>query len=140
MPSNNFSSLEDIGKLLLRIDIAGLMIFHGYAKFTMGTGMIQQTLLHNGVPGFVAYGVYVGEFFAPILIILGIFSRAFALIEAFDMIVAVLVAHTKDVFALKMGGAWGIELEAIYFFGSMTIFFIGAGRYKLLNNKSFWNR
>ena len=91
------------------------------------------------LPGFVAYGVYVGEVVAPILVILGVFSRASGLVVAFDLLVAVvLVAHTR-MFALSPGGGWGLELEALYFFGGLAVFFLGAGRFSIGGSKGFWN-
>ena len=60
----------DFGILLLRIIIAGLMLFHGISKLNNISG-IENTLTEAGLPAIMAYGVYVTELIAPILIIIG---------------------------------------------------------------------
>ncbi|WP_213976007.1 DoxX family protein, partial [Serratia marcescens] len=61
----------DAGKLALRLTFGGLMLFHGVAKIQHGIGWIADALQQQGLPAFIAYGVYVGEILAPILIVLG---------------------------------------------------------------------
>jgi putative oxidoreductase len=62
---------DDVGKLLLRLAVGGLMLFHGLHKLFEGDG-ISGMLVAKGLPGFIAYGVLIGEVVAPCLIILGI--------------------------------------------------------------------
>ncbi len=61
----------DAGKLALRLTFGGLMLFHGVAKIQHGVGWIADALQQQGLPAFIAYGVYVGEILAPILIVFG---------------------------------------------------------------------
>ena len=82
-------TLEDWGKFVLRISIAGLMLFHGVAKIMGGVTGIAGMLQNAGLPGSVAYGVYVGEIVTPIMILLGFHVRPGAIVFAFNMIVAV---------------------------------------------------
>ena len=49
---------EDIGKLILRLSIAGLMLFHGFAKLFNGIDGIKFLVNQAGLPEFIAYGVY----------------------------------------------------------------------------------
>ncbi|GAB1466098.1 hypothetical protein MASR2M54_15980 [Aliarcobacter cryaerophilus] len=66
---------EDIGKLILRVSIAGLMLFHGFFKLFNGIDGIKYLVTQAGLPEFFAYGVYLGEILFPILIIIGLFTR-----------------------------------------------------------------
>ncbi len=66
---------EDLGKLILRISIGGLLLFHGIFKITHGIGFLHGLLEAKGWPTFLAYGAYVGEVVAPILVILGVLTR-----------------------------------------------------------------
>jgi len=123
---------DDVGKLILRLTIAGLMLFHGISKIIHGIGWLPPVLNQNGLPGFIAYGVYVAEVLAPLLLIIGWQTRPAALVIAFDMIMAVGLAHRNNIFTIKTGGGgWSIELEAFFFLGAMALFFFGAGRYSI---------
>jgi len=81
------------------------------------------------LPGFIAYGVLIGEVVAPILIIVGLFTRPAALVLAFTMIVAWLMVGTSETFALDKVGAWAIESLVYFFIGSLAVAFLGAGRF-----------
>ena len=60
----------DLGLLILRITVAGLMLFHGVAKLSHLDG-IKRMLSEVGLPEFIAYGVFITELIAPILMIIG---------------------------------------------------------------------
>lgn len=45
---------EDIGKLILRVSISLLMMFHGYAKLTHGIDGIAAGLTKSGLPEILA--------------------------------------------------------------------------------------
>ena len=45
---------------LLRMTLALLMLFHGWAKIRYGIGSIEQMLQAAGVPGWLGYAVYIG--------------------------------------------------------------------------------
>lgn len=88
--------------------VAGLMLFHGIAKAQNGVGWIGDSLVSMGFPYFIAYGAYIGEIIAPVLIILGILTRPAALVMAVNMIVAILmVGASSKFFTLTKVGAWG---------------------------------
>ncbi len=106
---NKLLSHDDFGKLLLRLAVGGLMLFHGLHKLFDGVGGISNMLVAKGLPGFIAYGVLVGEVVAPCLLILGILTRPAALVLAFTMVVAWLMVGTGKTFALDAVGAWAIE-------------------------------
>ena len=129
MAVNEKLACDDLGKLLLRLAVGGLMLFHGLHKLFGGVGFISGLLVEKGLPGFIAYGVLIGEVVAPILIIVGLFTRPAALVLAFTMIVAWLMVGTGKTFALDAVGAWAIESLVYFFIGSLAVAFLGAGRY-----------
>lgn len=134
---NRMLSHEDFGKLLLRLAVGGLMLFHGLHKLFAGIDGISAMLVAKGFPGFIAYGVLVGEVVAPVLIILGVLTRLSALVLAFTMVVAWLMVAMGKTFALDAVGAWAIESIVNYFIGGMAIAFLGAGKYALAKG-SVW--
>lgn len=130
---------QNFGRLLLRITVGGLLLFHGVSKLIHGVAWMAGPLEAFHLPFFVAYGVYVGEIVAPILIILGIWTRPAALVIAFDLLIAiVLVSHTR-MSSLSPGGGWGIELDAFYLLTAMVIFFLGAGKISVTGAGGKWN-
>ncbi|QKN82567.1 DoxX family protein [Scandinavium goeteborgense] len=122
---------DDLGKLLLRLAVGGLMLFHGLHKLFHGVDGISGMLVAKGLPGFIAYGVLIGEVVAPCLIVLGILTRPAALVLALTMVVAWLMVGTGKTFALDAVGAWAIESLVYYFIGALAIVCLGAGRYAL---------
>ncbi|SFT96613.1 putative oxidoreductase [Kosakonia arachidis] len=132
--NNAFLSLTthpEFGKLLLRLTFGVLILFHGVAKIQHGVGWISGMLIAQGLPGFIAYGVFVGEIITPIMIIIGLFTRQAAFIYAFNILVATLLVGMGKFFTLTNVGAWGLENEALYFLGGLCIMFLGAGKYTL---------
>ena len=119
------------GKLLLRLTVGGLMLFHGISKlFNPGTvGFIGSKLAEAGLPEALAYGVYIGEVVAPLMIIVGLLSRAGAALIVINMLFAILLVHAGDLFALTEHGGWRLELQGFYLLGSLAIVFLGSGRY-----------
>lgn len=122
---------DDIGKLLLRLGIGVLILFHGVDKAINGISFIEGMLGARDLPSFVTYGVYIGEIVAPILIILGLFTRYAGMILAFDMFVAILLVHAGTIFTLGSHGEWSIETPLLYMLGAVTIALLGAGRYSI---------
>jgi len=122
-------STDDAGKLLLRLLVGVLMLLHGFHKVITGPGEVASMLAAHGVPGFVAYGVYLGEVVGPVLIILGVYARIGALLVVADMLVALAVTHGLNVFHLNEYGGWQIELELFYGVGGLCIALLGAGAY-----------
>ena len=120
---------KDLGYLILRLTLGILMLLHGIAKLTKGVGGIAGMLEENGLPGILAYGVYLGEIVAPILLILGFRTRLAALLYIPVMLVAMLVAHGDQLFTITQTGAWALELQALYLFGALALFFTGGGKY-----------
>src|SRR5215475_8209602 len=102
----------DIGLLLLRVAVGGIMLPHGIFKLMHGVEWIKEPLAALHLPGFLAYGVYAAEVVAPVLLILGIGTRLAAGVVAFDMLMAIGLAKRPSILAINRGGGgWAIELE-----------------------------
>ncbi|MDR1844719.1 MAG: DoxX family protein [Citrobacter amalonaticus] len=134
---NRMLTHEDFGKFLLRLAVGGLMLFHGLHKLFAGIDGISGMLIAKGLPGFIAYGVLVGEVIAPCLIILGILTRPAALVLAFTMIVAWLMVGMNGTWALDKTGAWAIESLIYFFIGALAVAFLGAGRFSVAGNSAW---
>ncbi|MEW7289391.1 DoxX family protein [Aquimarina sp. 2304DJ70-9] len=128
---------NDIGLLLLRCTSGILILFHGIANMSSNYIFIKGVLEGYQVPAVLAYGVFIGEIIAPMLIVIGYRARLNSLIIAFNFLIAILLAHSADIFSLNQFGGWGIELQALYLFGSITIFFTGAGRHAVSTNSKW---
>jgi len=125
---------SDLGKLLLRITVAGLMIGHGIHKIQHGIGGadgIPGMVEGKGLPAFVAYGVYVGEVLAPLLLIVGFWTRCAALALVINMCVAIWLRHMDQLTLISDKGAPVLELQFFYLLSALSIVLIGPGRFAL---------
>ena len=125
---------QDLGKLVLRLSLGLLVLLHGVAKITGGIGFITQVVQGAGLPGWIAYGVYIGEIVAPVMVILGLHARIGAAIVALNMLVAIYLVHAAELFALGQTGGWALELQGMFLFGAIAIALLGPGRFSI-NNK-----
>lgn len=131
--SKNFQN-EDMAKLVLRFAVGFLMLFHGVAKVTHGVGFLEGMFSSMGLPAFFAYGVYIGEIVAPIMLIVGYKVRIASILIIGTMLVAIAMAHSGDIFALTKHGAWAIEILVFYILAATAILFQGAGKYSIDKN------
>lgn len=127
----------NVGLLVLRCAVGGLMLLHGIAKLK-GIEAIEQMLDAKGLPSFLGYGVYVGEILAPLAIIVGFRTRLAAVVLALTCVTAIYLAHSHEVFALSKYGGWAIELLGLYLFGSVALFFTGGGK-MAISHKNMWD-
>lgn len=127
----NLSSLSpDAGKLILRSCVGLLMLFHGIAKIMHPGSLdfIGGMLSANGVPAILAYGVYIGEVVAPLMVVVGYQARIGGLLIVANMAVAILLAHSGDFFSLTEHGGWAVELQMFYLLSALAVVFLGSGR------------
>jgi putative oxidoreductase len=129
--ANISANTLDAGKLVLRAVLAAMLLFHGIAKMHNGVGFVADMLAKAGLPAVFGYGVYIGEVIAPLFILLGLFTRPAALVVAINMIVAVLLVHTGQLFTLNETGGWALELQGMFLFTALAIALLGAGRYSV---------
>ena len=122
---------EDFGKLVLRLGLGGLMLFHGVHKLLNGLDPIKSMLAAHNMSETIAYGVYLGELVAPVLIILGLFSRIGGLLIAADMVVAVVLAGLPRLTMLAPSGGYALELEVFYLVSALAVTLLGSGRFSV---------
>ncbi len=120
---------NDIAKLLLRLSVGLLMLFHGVEKIINGINGVKHLTRSAGFPEFFAYGVYIGEVIVPIFIILGFYARVASVFLAINMAMAIFLAYGNSLFSLGKNGAPLIELPLFYFILSIVIFLLGSGKY-----------
>mgnify|MGYP001048046865 CR=1 FL=1 len=125
--------MQDSGKLILRLALGVMILLHGVAKVVGGIGGVSGMVVANGLPAFVAYGVYVGEVLAPILVITGCFSRIGGWLIAINMAFAFGLVHRDHLFELAGTGGWALELQGMYFFTAIAIALLGPGRHSINN-------
>lgn len=133
------SMSEDMGKFILRATLAILILFHGVAKIFGGVGFITGLVAKFGLPPAFGYFVYVGEVVAPLLMLLGIWTRPAALVIAINMVVAVFLVHMAEFFTLNKTGGWALELQGILFASALAVALLGAGRYSVAGTSGRWN-
>jgi putative oxidoreductase len=130
---------EDLGKLVLRLTVGGLLLFHGVAKLQHGVAWMAGPLAKFGLPASVAYGSYVGEVVGPLLLILGWRTRIGALLVAADLATAILLVQSSKIFAINEAGAWGIEIEAFFLLTALAVALLGGGRLSLSKGSGRWD-
>lgn len=123
----------DLGKLIIRLTLGALLLFHGISKLINGVGFIEGELASHGLPTFMAYGVFIGEILAPLMVLLGYQTRIGALLIVFNMLVAIALVHSHQLMTLKSNGGWSLELQGFFLFSALAVIFLGPGRYKLKN-------
>lgn len=129
--TNRTRPTDDVGKLVLRVLLAVLILFHGVSKLGGGIGFIAGMLAKFGLPAALGYLVYIGEVIAPLFILIGFYTRAAALVVAVNMVVALLLVHTSQFFSLNETGGWALELQAMYLGAAVVVALLGAGRYSM---------
>ena len=131
--------MQDLGKFILRLGVGGLMIFHGIHKIIHGHDMIIDQLAAKGFPTWLWLGVPVGEIIAPILLIVGAFTRLSGVLIAFTMVMSMVLVKGGGSFALSATtGGLGAELNLLYLAGALAIAMIGPGSFRLYKGKKGW--
>jgi putative oxidoreductase len=128
----------DLGILILRLMLAGILLFHGIYKINHGVAWIKPLLAQFHLPGALAYGTYIAEFVAPVLLIVGLQVRLAALAIVVDMCMAIFLVLRRQIFALKQepGGGWAIELQALLLFSALALVFLDSGSYSLRRKRN----
>ena len=122
---------DDIGKLLLRLSVGIFMMMHGLFKLANGIEGIIALVQAQGWPAWIAFGVFIGEIVAPALLIVGVVTRAAALTVVFNMVLAIYLAHSAQLFSLTKTGGWVLELQGMFLISALVIALLGAGRFSL---------
>jgi putative oxidoreductase len=121
---------ESTGKLILRVTLGLLILFHGVGKLLGGIDWLDGALAAAGLPVFFKYGVYIGEVIAPIALIAGYYARIGAWLIAVNMLFALGLVHGAELFVLDpQSGGVGLETQYLFFFSAIALALIGPGRY-----------
>ena len=129
---------DDVGELLIRLSVGGFMLFPGVHKALTGIDWMYPLLEARGLPNAMAYGSYVGEIVAPVLMLMGILTRISGLIVAGTMGMAVYLALVDKVFTINEHGGWALELNGLFFLGALGLVFMGPGRVSLSRGRRWW--
>ena len=145
----NFSTAADTGRFVLRVALGVLILLHGISKLPGPPEFLTDPVLivaqaellaaideldaqgKAGLPPMLAWLVYVGEILAPVLLILGLWTRAAAVVIAGNMIVALALVHVPQLLHMNKEGGYALELQAMYLFTAVAVALLGAGRYSI---------
>lgn len=120
-----FKTNKDLGLLILRVGISASMLTHGYGKFLklfsdpsnfgdpIGLGPTISLIL-----------AVIGEFIAPLLIIIGYKTKLASIPALITMLVAAIIVHGDDPFAKK-------EKAILYAICFLVLALTGAGKYSI---------
>lgn len=116
----------DLGLLIFRIGISGLMLTHGIPKLLRFFGSEEIVFgdpLGLGQVTTFTLAVF-AEFLCSILIIIGLGTRIAAIPLIITMSVVAFIVHAPDGFGRQ-------ELPLLYLFGFILLFLTGSGKYSL---------
>lgn len=116
----------DVGLLFLRLSVFSMMLFgHGLTKLTTFSERAATFSDPLGVGSETSLVLAIlGELVGSALVIVGLATRAGALLVLFAMLVAAMVVHADDPWAKK-------ELALLYAMPALTLILTGAGRFSI---------
>jgi putative oxidoreductase len=115
------NALTPYAAFFMRLAVGGVFLMHGIAKFKHGVHAVSQMFAGFGLPFatiFAALAIAI-ETIGAACVLLGIWTRAWAVAMAAEMVVAILVVK------LRLGG--NFELEALLLAGAVTLVALGDG-------------
>jgi putative oxidoreductase len=124
--------MRDFSLLALRLAIAFIFIYSGYAKIftnhTMASGMFGKLIGPESAGSFWAYFVGGAEFFGGLMVLLGVFATYAAAWLSVIMVVAIFTAH------------WGGPINGYFLVvsllgGCLALLGNGAGRFRLVKKE-----
>lgn len=127
---------NDAGKLVLRLAVGILLLLHGMAKLQTPEiiDAMAPSLEALQLPAQTAWFALVGEVFAPLLLIAGVFSRFAGIVVAVQMALVMLLGHFSSVAAFQPMGGYALELQSLYLFAGVAIACLGSGIYALVQD------
>src|SRR5947209_6249162 len=110
---------------MLRIALGIIFLAHGYPKLAhlRGEAQMQGFFVEHGLPGYFVYIAGVIETFGGGLLILGLFTRAAALLLAIEMGVAIWKVHSVHGYLAVHNYEFPLAMLA----GSFVLATVGAG-------------
>ena len=116
----------------MRLGFGICLFMHGFAKILHGVGGVKGILAKAGLPEIMAYSSYTGEVVAPIMIILGIFSRIAALLVIGTSLTIMYAYHGLGNLP-KLTNVGGFKAEILYLYIALSpcVIFCGSGKYAI---------
>ena len=115
--------MQPLALLVLRLVLGAVFIGHGYHKVNGHMQEFANYVVSLHIPRWLAYVTACTEFLGGILVIMGLFTRVFALGLLIDMIVAISKVHLPHGLMGTGGYEFPLSLAAIAF----SLIFFGAG-------------
>jgi putative oxidoreductase len=129
------NGLLSLGLLVVRLAAGIDLAAHGYYKFfgEGGTGHFAQNLAGMGVPmpevsAVLSAGAELG---GGILLILGLLTRFAGAVVAFNMLVAIYLAHRTQFGLIGTKDGTGVEYATLLLSVAVLLLCAGAGRYSI---------
>jgi putative oxidoreductase len=96
-------------------------------------------LADEGLPEWLAWGIYLGEIVAPILLLLGFLTRPAGFVVAVTMAMSMYLAFGMDSFGLNQYGGLATELNWLYLIGGLALCLTGGGRFSVGRGEGRWS-
>lgn len=115
------NTLQPYAAFFMRLAVGGVFLLHGVSKFHHGIPATAAFLRDIGFPfaGVFAVILIAIETIGAVCVVVGMFTRFWAICMAVEMVVAIL--------AVKLPHGGNIELEALLFAGAVTLVALGDG-------------
>lgn len=120
---------ENNGLLLLRLTVGFTLLIGGLQKaFNLEQLSAYAAPLANlNLPPEAAYVVFLFELIAPLMLILGVFSRLAAAFIAVYMLIVIFGISYNFLLVLVPGRGHALEGEIMFLLGSLAICHLGSG-------------
>jgi uncharacterized membrane protein YphA (DoxX/SURF4 family) len=125
---------KDAALLITRIIIGVIFVAHGINKFQIGINTVSGFFASLGIPAstFFAWLIPLLEIIGGLALILGLFSRIFALVLSIIMLVALVkVKFSIGLIAPPAQPGVGMELDLALLAGLLSIFLQGSGKFSI---------
>jgi putative oxidoreductase len=123
-----------LGLTILRVIVGIVFIVHGAQKlFVFGIPGVTAGFAQMHIPlaAVAAPGVAILEFVGGIALVIGLFTRIFAILLAIDMLGAILFVHGRNGFFLPMGYEFALTLLGAF----VALAVGGPGEYSVDNRR-----
>ena len=121
---------DNVSKLLVRLVIGAIFIFHGYELVRLGTGAVGAAFGTVGIPAKTFFAVIVPwvQIVGGTAVVLGLYTRLAAKFLIAVAAVALLTVHVSKGFNVYNGG---YEFILLILVSCVSIMIMGAGAYSL---------